>query len=454
MTSQVYLALGSNLGQRTENLQLAIDKLGQHVAIEAVSPVYVTEPWGVTDQPEFLNLCLSARTRLSADDLLAVCKNVERELGREPGPRWGPRLIDIDILFYGSQVIDRGELQVPHPRLAERAFVLVPLADIAPDLVDPRSGRTVTELLAQLNASGVRLPSQPRPRVRRPKSLAWGVKTYVMGILNVTPDSFSGDGLISGDGWLGDAVNLARDFVTAGADILDIGGESTRPGSSPISEELERQRVLPVIRAVRDEVDVPLSVDTYRARIAEEALAAGADWVNDVWGLRMDPAMASLVGQRGCPVVIMHNRSKPKNVEQARRLGGRYVGIQYDDLIGDIKRELEESIDLALQAGANETQIIVDPGIGFGKTVSQNLRLLNELDEFKEMGFPLLVGTSRKSFIGYTLDLPPEERLEGTTATVAIAIDRGADVIRVHDVKAMVRVARMTDWIVRQNDNA
>jgi dihydropteroate synthase len=163
----------------------------------------------------------------------------------------------------------------------------------------------------------------------------------------------------------------------------------------------------------------------------------------------MDPEMAALIAEEGCPVVIMHNRSKPKSVAQEEKLGGRYVGINYDDLIGDIRRELQESVDLALAAGVQERQIIVDPGIGFGKTVSQNLQLLNEINLFREMGYPILVGASRKSFIGYTLDLPPEERMEGTAATVSIAIDRGADIVRVHDVKEMVRVARMTDAIVR-----
>jgi dihydropteroate synthase len=163
----------------------------------------------------------------------------------------------------------------------------------------------------------------------------------------------------------------------------------------------------------------------------------------------MDPQMADLVAKRGCPVVLMHNRSRPKDAVQEKRLGGRYVGVEYDDLVADVRRELQESVELALRVGVQPWQIIIDPGIGFGKTVSQNVRLLDELHHFKEMGYPILIGPSRKSFIGYTLDLPPEERVEGTAATVAVGIDRGADIIRVHDVKAMVRVARMTDRIVR-----
>lgn len=278
---------------------------------------------------------------------------------------------------------------------------------------------------------------------------AWGERTYVMGVINVTPDSFSGDGLLQGEGAVAAAVAQGRRFVAEGADILDVGGESTRPGSSPITPEEELERVIPIIEALRPVVDTPISVDTYRAAVAEAALKAGADWINDIWGLRMDAAMAPLAARAGCPLILMHNRSQPKDVAQQERLGGRYVGVAYDDLIADVMRELQESVDLALQAGVKPAQIILDPGIGFGKTVAQNNQLINQLDQLKQLGYPLLLGPSRKSFIGYTLDLPPEERLEGTAAAVAIGIDRGADIIRVHDVKEMARVARMSDAIVR-----
>ncbi len=276
----------------------------------------------------------------------------------------------------------------------------------------------------------------------------WGKKTYVMGILNVTPDSFSGDGLM-GTNAIEKAVQQAEKFVAEGADILDIGGQSTRPGSLPIDASDEIKRVVPVIKAVRQVVSVPLSVDTYWAKVADAALEAGANWINDVWGFKMDPDMAGVAAQANCPVVLMHNRSKPKDVAQEKRLGGRFVGVEYDNLIEDIKRELLESVELALAAGVKDTNIILDPGVGFGKTVSQNMRIVHELDQFKSLRFPILLGPSRKSFIGYTLDLPPDDRMEGTAATVAIGIDRGADIVRVHDVKPIVRVARMTDAMVR-----
>jgi dihydropteroate synthase len=278
------------------------------------------------------------------------------------------------------------------------------------------------------------------------KTFVWGERTYIMGIINVTPDSFSGDGLA---GNVEEAVAQAIRFVEEGADILDIGGESTRPGSQPISEEEELSRVMPVLRRLVKEVDVPISIDTYKARVAREAIEAGASMVNDVWGLRMDPDMAKVVAEYNVPVVVMHNRSHPKNAVQEARLGGRYVGVEYQDLMADIVRELEYSIGLALDAGVDFEKIIVDPGIGFGKTVEQNLEILRRLGELKVLGRPILLGTSRKSVIGYVLNLPPNERVEGTAATVALGIAAGADIVRVHDVKAMARVAKMADAIVR-----
>jgi dihydropteroate synthase len=271
-----------------------------------------------------------------------------------------------------------------------------------------------------------------------------------MGILNATPDSFSGDGLTVNADPVAAALEQARRFVQAGADILDVGGESTRPGSAPVSTEEELRRVVPVVRAIQAELDCLISVDTYKTQVAQAGLEMGADWINDVWGLRADPEMAAVVARAGVPVVIMHNRSRPADAELQTRLGGRYVGVQYDNLLEDVKRELLESVARAHTAGVKDEHIILDPGIGFGKTVEQNLELIDRLGELRELGYPLLLGPSRKGFIGYTLDLPVEDRLEGTAAAMAVGIARGADIIRVHDVAAMVRVARMTDAIVRR----
>jgi len=280
--------------------------------------------------------------------------------------------------------------------------------------------------------------------------LEWDKRTYVMGIINLTPDSFSGDGLLRRQDMLPLALEQARRFVAAGADILDIGGESTRPGAAEVGEEEELERVIPVVGAlVGKDLGAIISVDTYKASVAQAALDAGAHWINDVWGLRADPRMAEVAARSGVPVVLMHNRSKPGNAKLQARLGGRYEGIEYTDLIADVCRELMESVAIAREAGVKDEAIILDPGIGFGKSVSQNLELLNRLDEIRALGFPVLLGPSRKSFIGYTLDLPPDQRAEGTAAAVAVGIARGADIIRVHDVEMMARVARMTDAIVR-----
>jgi dihydropteroate synthase len=282
--------------------------------------------------------------------------------------------------------------------------------------------------------------------------LDWGTRTYVMGILNVTPDSFSGDGLFldTAQG-LQLALQQAQRFVSAGVDILDVGGESTRPGSQPVSAEQEIERVVPVIEAiVAADLDAVISVDTYKAEVAQAALQAGAQWVNDVWGLRADPEMVNVVARHSCPVILMHNRIKPGSAQLQERLGGRYIGIDYQDLIEDIKAELLASVNTALSAGVQQEKIILDPGIGFGKTVEQNLELLNRLGEIRSLGYPVLLGPSRKSFIGYTLDLPPDQRVEGTAAAAAVGIVRGADIIRVHDALQLVRIARMTDAIVRR----
>ncbi|MBI4498393.1 MAG: dihydropteroate synthase [Chloroflexi bacterium] len=264
------------------------------------------------------------------------------------------------------------------------------------------------------------------------REFRWGSRTYVMGIVNLTPDSFSGDGLgydIEG------AVHQARRFVAEGADIVDIGGESNRPGTGPmsISVEEECRRVLPVVQALARTIPVPISIDTYKAEVARRALEAGAHIINDIWGLRYDPEMAPLAARTGAPVVLMHNQQ----------------GTEYRDLIPDIIAWLGESLAIARAAGVPHEHLIIDPGIGFGKTWEHTFVVLRRLREFQVLGCPVLVGTSRKSFIGRVLNLPVQDRLEGTAASVAVAIAHGADLVRVHDVREMVRVCRVSDAIIR-----
>ena len=258
----------------------------------------------------------------------------------------------------------------------------------------------------------------------------WGERTYVMGAINVTPDSFSGDGIA---GRPGEALELALRFEAEGADIIDVGGESTRPGSTPVSVEEEMRRLLPVLELICPRVKIPVSVDTHKAEVARQAIEVGATMINDIWGLKTDPKIAEVAAEKKVPLVVMHCQKT----------------TEYSDLLPDILTSLQKSVNMALDAGILQENIIIDPGIGFGKTADHNLEILWRLDEFKSLGYPLLLGTSRKSTIGHVLGLPADQRLEGTAATVALGIARGADMVRVHDVAQMVRVARMSDAIVR-----
>lgn len=263
----------------------------------------------------------------------------------------------------------------------------------------------------------------------------WGERTYVMGVCNLSPDSFSGDGL-------GDDIEAtlaqAQRMVAEGADIIDVGGESTRPGTEPLSMDdfnEELRLVIPAIERLAAEISVPISIDTYKSAVAERAVKAGANMINDIWGLKRDPAIAKVAADAGVPVILMANqRDAPPR-----------VGI-----MAKVISDLEAGIKIALEAGIAARDIIIDPGIGFGKSLEQNLELVNRLDELKRLGKPVLLGASRKSMIGLVLDLPPDRRLEGNLAVTAIGIANGADMVRVHDVMQTVRVCRMSDAIIRR----
>ncbi len=268
----------------------------------------------------------------------------------------------------------------------------------------------------------------------RDKLINWNEKTWVMGILNTTPDSFSDGGEYNSTV---QAVAHAIQLVEDGADIIDIGGESTRPGAIPVSLEEELRRVIPVIKAVRHAVDVPISVDTYKAEVANQAILAGADLINDVWGAKADPHMAQVAAEHKVPIILMHNRDD----------------TNYSDIMIDIKADMEESIAIARLAGVKDENIILDPGIGFAKTHEQNLEVMRRLDEFTALGYPVLLGTSRKSIVAKTLNTPPDDRVEGTGATICLGIERGTQIIRVHDVKQMARMARMMDAMLKPHLN-
>lgn len=256
-------------------------------------------------------------------------------------------------------------------------------------------------------------------------------QTYIMGILNVTPDSFSDGGKIQG---VDAALRRAEDMIKEGAAILDIGGESTRPGYTPVSEEEEMERVLPVVEAIKQRLDIPLSVDTYKSKVAESAILAGADLINDIWGLKADAHMAEVIAKHDVACCLMHNRKE----------------AVYDSFIEDMLTDLQDCITLASQAGIHKDKIILDPGVGFAKDYAQNLEVLRNLHRFSELGYPVLLGASRKSVIGLTLDLPTEERLEGTLTTTVAAVQQGASFVRVHDVKENYRSIQMAQAIYRR----
>lgn len=262
------------------------------------------------------------------------------------------------------------------------------------------------------------------------KDFNLGERTYIMGILNVTPDSFSDGGRFNN---IEKAINHAKEMINQGADIIDIGGESTRPNHEPVGEEEEIKRVVPIIQALSKELDIPISVDTYKGKVAELAIKAGANLINDVWGFKKDSYIAEVAAKYNVPCCLMHNRENR----------------DYKNLIEDILKDLRESIEIALKAGVRKENIMLDPGIGFAKDYQQNLRVMKELERLKGLQYPVLLGTSRKSMIGNALDLPVDERVEGTIATTVIGILKGCDFVRVHDVRENKRAAIMTDAIYR-----
>jgi dihydropteroate synthase len=295
-------------------------------------------------------------------------------------------------------------------------------------------GGAATPSFALPGDAGPGLPGAPRPLVLGPRTLDWGRRTWIMGILNVTPDSFSGDGLLAAPDPVAAALDQARRMVADGADILDIGGASSRPGHAPIPAGEEIGRIVPVIRAVAAELPgVVISVDTTSPAVAEAGLDAGAHLLNDVWGVANDDGMVRVAAGRGVPIVLMHNRAEAR----------------YRNLLPEVVADLQHALDRALDAGVEWDHLVVDPGFGFGKTPDHNVALLAGLAALRVLGRPILLGTSRKSTLGKLLDLPPDQRVEATTATTALGIAAGVDVVRVHDVRENARTARVADAILR-----
>lgn len=472
MSHTAFIALGSNIGNRAGYIHTALDAMSAYASVLETSHLYETVPILVTDQPLFLNAVCKVSTDLTPTELLSAVKQTEDSLGRTKTVRYGPREVDLDILFHDDSVIETPDLTIPHVGIPERDFVLAPLLDVDKDLRHPRLGVTVQELWQRLQK-----PTPPRVMPVGDSLWYWGQGTKVMGILNITPDSFSGDGLVGAPDTMGAALAQARHFVAAGADVLDIGGYSTRPGHAYLDVEEEAGRVVPVIRALRDALDVPLSVDTFRVEVAEEALDAGAAWLNDVSGLR--PAhhapqaiftgregasrstlhgpsgpsgMAALSARRRVPLVLMHNRAPLQTDPPPVDPQGEPPTALNDpaqDIVAVVRQGLSEGLEVARLNEVPRWHRIIDPGIGFGKTPAEHAALISRLEELQALDYPLLFGCSRKGFLGKMAGgAPVDDRLPGTIAANALAVERGAQIVRVHDVRENLQAMRVVDAIM------
>ncbi|KAI9311042.1 Dihydropteroate synthase-like protein [Dichotomocladium elegans] len=453
-----FIAFGGNMGDRVANIYKALDMLETECEAVVVdtSFLYETPPMYYTEQPPFLNGVCRIATALGPHELLKKLKSIEEALGRKASFRNAPRPVDLDILFYNDLVLDLETLTIPHPSIQEREFVLWPLCDIAQDMEHPKFYKTCGQLLSQLlkvsaeKEEGCAKIDKVIP-VMSETLWRWKEKTYIMGILNTTPDSFSDGGSY---GSIDRAVEAAERMKSEGADIIDIGGMSTRPGADdqfPVEQEIER--VVPVIQRLRERgFDLPISVDTFRADVAEAAIAAGANMINDISGGSRDPRMLEVMAKTKAPVCLMHMRGDAKTMMRKEN-----TTYENDDAVEDVTRQLHHLVEQAIAAGVPRWNIIIDPGIGFAKTTKQDIDILRRLEEMVNSpesnlaGFPSLMGPSRKKFIGNLTGVSEaNKRTYGTAAAVAASIAGGANVVRVHDVRAMWEVAQVCDSVWKQ----
>lgn len=490
---RAYIAVGSNLGDRYQNIAMALDLLeADHngtIRVRRTSYLRMTAPMYVTDQPSFLNGAVEIETKLSPLDLLMAIKRVESKRGRDVTPssaavRFGPRPVDLDILLFGDGVtqFDKGgkenqpyslvmktdELEIPHPRMTEREFVLSPLIDLESKdgrIMHPIINKTMNQLLSSLrgqnnNCSTLSNEEQavrvlPIPRGR----MLLFNKTIIMGILNVTPDSFSDGGKFFTSTEL--AASQAFQLEKDGADIIDVGGESTRPGAEEVVVREELDRVIPVITRIRQDSDIPISIDTRHSTVAEAAIKAGADIVNDVSGGTHDPKMLSCVASLGVPIIIMHMRGNPKTMQTLTNYNHEGKGTPCGGgVVPVVATELMQRSAAAETAGIPRWLQVLDPGIGFAKDVNGNLSLMNGADSLREYcgNLPFLFGPSRKGFIGkITGEADPKERDSGTIAACLASIQNGdrdiesCNMLRVHNVKAVKQAVLVYEAIRNAN---
>ncbi|BDA42651.1 Folic acid synthesis protein fol1 [Coccomyxa sp. Obi] len=454
------VAIGANLGDRVSNIREALKLLPAH-GIEVVrhSRLYESAPAYVTDQPRFLNAAVAVKTSLQPRQLLRALKQIEADLGREAGGlRWGPRPLDLDIIFYDNITSEEEGLEIPHPRWHERSFVQAPVADLyaASELGSTSAAGRMAEHLEQLHTRWAQVGGErslgssdlgcvlPLPGMGM---WPWQGQSQIMGILNVTPDSFSDGGQLPS---VEAAVSAAQEMVACGADMLDIGGQSTRPGAERLPPEVELQRVLPVIRALSEDdalQGVPLSIDTFYAEVAREAVAAGAHIVNDISGGSLDPVMHQEVARLGVPYVLMHMRGDPGTMSSREH-------TTYADVCMDVGDALQASAEAATSAGIEPWRLILDPGIGFAKTAEGNCQLIGGLDRVRAQlkgpfhNAPLLVGPSRKGFLGkITGHKEAKDRDKASAAAAALCVSHGANIVRVHNVEAVRDAVRVADAI-------
>lgn len=453
------VALGSNMGDRIRNIEDALTEMRKKLSVLKVSPLYETKPMYYEDQDRFINGACEVETDLDPISLLDVLQGIENELGRKRTIEKGPRPIDLDVLLYDQQQVFHERLEVPHKLMHEREFVLRPLSDIVPQAVvrsaslDQHFNRTVADLYLGLSARDRSMSpvTQLTPRLPLIRSADPARPTSIMAILNMTPDSFSDGGVHTANG-KAKLERTIKEFIAHGAAMIDIGGQSTRPKAELVTPAEELSRILPaieVIRQIPQADNIAISIDTFYAEVATNAVAAGADVINDVSAGLLDPNMLSTVARLGKTIILMHMRGDPGTMT-------KMTDYPYGVVEG-VAQELSQRVQAALDAGILPWRIVLDPGIGFAKNQSQNLELLRRLGELREYpgrgnlsGLPWLLGTSRKGFVGKITNTPdPASRHMGTAATVTASISGGADIVRVHDVAEMQQVVKMADAIYR-----
>lgn len=470
---ECYIAVGSNVGDSVGSITASVEMLrARGVVVEATSLLYVLLPMYYQDQPDFVNGVFKATTQLSPEALLRVLQSVETDLLRTKTIEKGPRLIDLDIVLYGQHRVDAPHLQIPHIGMLERTFVMEPLCELVDaQAVHPGTAEPLHSHLRQLVQQGVDTSKQALQALERlvpgphGRSLRLGARTWVMGVVNTTPDLFSDGGSL---GSVEDAVKRCEEMVRDGADILDIGGASTRPGSVAPSVEEETARVVPVIAAVRCHSDPAVRealilVDTYRLEVARAAVAAGADIVNDVTGGTGDAAMAPMVAETGAVYVACHSRGDTAGGAANSDYSAGSVVRDGEEAVGgavvvQVARELSAVCGRVMAAGVHKWKVVVDPNFGFAKTTEQNYELLGGLGALRQYrgregslaGFPLLVGMSRKRFVGEAVGEPtPSRRDFGLAGAAVCAVQGGADVVRVHEVRGTVQAVVVADRVWR-----